>query len=443
MSSYCKKTELSKNGELRYGEDLSAPKISSLFKTSIYLSSLFLLTPTSSYAAIHLLPDVQNEEQQNILSDPPKASIDSLRCEKAGYTYYASGKCPAYHNQESCIFSDRYLKCDAQGWCLDNGYSKTSCTSPKVVDTQCPNGTALYKNCVCPNSYAYTCTGTGYSSGNGTVCESKYTKCNCSTNYVWSGSACVCDSSFKYSCSGSGYSSGSGTFCGGKYKSCNCASLYSWTGSACVHTHSYSCPSGYKTSSSGMISPVSTSKICACGATSGTCYKEGHSHSYSCPSGYSSSCSYGYSSTTSQICSCGATSGTCYSCNSAPACTSSSSNYCPHHGSCHGDCCKDGTYQSCDTRCGGNGCSTSSSSSSSGGSSSQADYYFWCCDSNCSYDECYSRVGRSCSNNDSYTSCTGSKIFQKCVGPSTSFYNPLTGVTDTFSHTGSLYFCSH
>ena len=74
---------------------------------------------------------------------------------------------------------------------------------------------------------------------------------------------------------------------------------------------------------------------------------------------------------------------------------------------------------------------------------SQENYYFWCCDSNCSYDECYAHVGRSCSNNSSYTNCTGSKVFQKCVGPSTPFYNPLTGVTDTFLHIGSLYFCSH
>ena len=91
------------------------------------------------------------------------------------------------------------------------------------------------------------------------------------------------------------------------------------------HTHSYSCPSGYSTSNAGMISPVTADKVCSCGATSGTCYKEGHSHSYSCPSGYSSSNSWGSSAqTASKTCSCGAASGTCYK---APAHTHSYS--CP------------------------------------------------------------------------------------------------------------------
>jgi len=400
MSSYYKKTKSSKSGELRYGDDLLAPKLSSLCKASIYLSSLFLLLSPSAQAGIHLLPDVQNEEISNTLSTPPVVSIDSAKCEETGYRYYASGVCPEYHIQEVCVFSDKYLKCDADGWCRKNGYTISSCVSPKIVDAECLNGTPLYKYCICPPAYKYTCTGMGYSSGSGAVCEGNYTSCNCATNYVWNGSACVCDSSFKYSCSGTGYSSGSGVSCGGKYKSCNCSTYYSWNGSACVHTHSYTCPSGYKTSSSGMISPVSTSKVCAlsgCGATSGTCYKEGHSHSYSCPSGYSTSCSYGYSGTTSKKCSCGAKSGTCYSClsrceadpcasgcyedlscsygcdyyNSCGGCSSCSAaptaGYCSVHGSYHGNCCTDGTYQSCDTRCGGSGCSSSSSSSSSGG----------------------------------------------------------------------------
>ena len=367
----CLKLALGKRGEFRYGNILPAPKPSSLCRVLKYLSSrvllkmsshravtrvqaifelmkkkigsfldvfgrkrgmtslkdwlggmtvlmivfsLFLLFPLSTNSAVHFLPDVQSEE---ILSSPPIASIDSMRCEEVGYTYYSSGTCPAYHNQEICVFHDKYLKCDSTGWCMDNGYATSSCSSPKILDTQCPNNLALYKTCTCPSDYEYTCSGTGYSSGNGTVCDSKYTKCNCSTNYVWSGSACVCDSAFKYTCSGTGYSSGSGVACGGKYKSCNCSTYYSWNGSSCVHTHSYVCPSGSSTSKSGMITPVSVSKVCAlsgCSSTSGTCYKEGHTHSYSCPSGYSTSCSNGYSGTASKRCSCGTTSGTCYAC---------------------------------------------------------------------------------------------------------------------------------
>ena len=130
---------------------------------------IFLLSPNLSYSATMFLPDAQNEEVFNALSTPPVVSIDSVRCEEIGYTYYSSGQCPAYHNQETCVFMDKYLKCNARKWCLDNGYTLTSCTTPKILDTQCPNGTTLYKSCVCPSDYTYTCSGTGYSSGVGTV----------------------------------------------------------------------------------------------------------------------------------------------------------------------------------------------------------------------------------------------------------------------------------
>ena len=165
--------------------------------------SLFLLFPNVSNSAVYFLPDAQWDAPMNV-------SIDSSQCEISGYTYYSSGVCPAYHNQDTCIFNDKYLKCDATGWCMDNGYTLSSCPNPKVLTTKCSNNLALYKSCVCPTTYKYACTGTGYSSGNGTVCDGKYTKCNCATNYVWNGSACVCDSAFKYTCSGTGYSSGSG-----------------------------------------------------------------------------------------------------------------------------------------------------------------------------------------------------------------------------------------
>ncbi|MBP3514974.1 MAG: hypothetical protein J6K65_02055, partial [Alphaproteobacteria bacterium] len=77
--------------------------------------------------------------------------------------------------------------------------------------------------------------------------------------------------------------------------------------------------------SSGLITPVTVSKTCSCGAKSGSCYKEGHSHSYNCPSGYSTTNSWGGSAQTApKTCSCGAASGTCYK---APAHTHSYS--CP------------------------------------------------------------------------------------------------------------------
>ena len=380
-----------------------------------FIFFLFLIFSNHSYAATYFLPDVQIYEVSDTLSIPPVVSVDSVQCEEIGYTYYSSGQCPAYHNQEVCVFSDRYLKCDAEEWCRDNGYTITSCSSPKYLDVKCSNNLSLYKKCTCPSEYKYSCTGTGYAGGSGTVCD-------------------------------------------GKYTSCTCANLYSWTGSACVHTHSYSCPSGYGTSNTGMISPVSAANTCACGATSGSCYKEGHTHSYSCPSGSyeaSSSCSSGTSGTVSKSCSCGATSGSCYKCNSCAStykyscsgtgysggsgtacggkytactcssgyswsgsscsknCTSSSSNYCYVHSSCHGNCCTDGTIQSCDPQCGGSGCSTDSSSSSSSSGTSVSLCDGVTCGTNAS-----------CSDWDGLCYC-----YYGYVGdPNTSCTNPCSGV---------------
>ena len=53
-------------------------------------------------------------------------------------------------------------------------------------------------------------------------------------------------------------------------------------------------------------------------------------------------------------------------------CNSSSSNWCWVHSTCHGDCCSDGTIDSCDERCGGSGCS-----SSGGGNNNNTSYDIW------------------------------------------------------------------
>ena len=119
--------------------------------------------PHLSYSAIYFLPDAQWETPSNI-------SVDAGFCEEDGYTYYSSGKCPAYHNQETCVFMPYYLKWDGSGWCRDNGYTLSSCTSPKVLNTQCPNGFSLYKYCVCSSTYIYACSGTGYNGGSGVDC---------------------------------------------------------------------------------------------------------------------------------------------------------------------------------------------------------------------------------------------------------------------------------
>lgn len=62
---------------------------------------------------------------------------------------------------------------------------------------------------------------------------------------------------------------GGGTF----YKFNGCKSGFHWDGSSCVE-HRYSCPSGYQESAcgSGQVQTSTTSKVCSCGVTTGTCY---------------------------------------------------------------------------------------------------------------------------------------------------------------------------
>ena len=52
-------------------------------------------------------------------------------------------------------------------------------------------------------------------------------------------------------------------------------------------------------------------------------------------------------------------------------CNSSSPNWCAVHSTCHGDCCANGTIDSCDTKCGGSGCCAKICSSKKYSSSSR------------------------------------------------------------------------
>ncbi|MDY4841633.1 MAG: hypothetical protein SO314_04650 [Alphaproteobacteria bacterium] len=148
---------------------------------------------------------------------------------------------------------------------------------------------------------------------------------------------------------------------------------------ACKETgFTKSCPSGQKLKkNSGRCSydssygtcctpsgcPAYTSLTSSSYGTNGTdgceytCY---YTCNMNCPSGTSTSNPGG----------CG---GTCRRCESC--CSPSSYNWCSVHSTCHGDCCSDGTLESCDPQCGGSGC-VSSGGSSGGGGSSGVD----CCD---------------------------------------------------------------
>ena len=247
-------------------------------------------------------------------------------------------------------------------------YTTSNCSYPRAVlaSSQCPFLPGYYTQCKCLPQFKFTSCNSPYILGGGS-CDGKYAACVCPSQVSLNNSndrcSKYCNDNGKNICiektctptaNQTGCTNGTqdcNNGCGANtrkccvactntvtskpanstytYSSCYdgttkqiqtgwyCSSGYHQSGSSCV-AHSYSCPSGYSSSSSGMVSPISTSKVCSCGATSGTCYKEGHTHSYSpCPSGYQEiacSSSQVQTATTSKKCSCGATSGTCYAC---------------------------------------------------------------------------------------------------------------------------------
>ena len=140
------------------------------------------------------------------------------------------------------------------------------------------------------------CAEIGYTA---TSCDGDSLKCPFDTSKLF----CIpCDTSFKYLCSGAGQV-GTGAPCNGKYTACTCQSTYKYTCSG----------AGYSSGSGS-----------------------------SCDGKYTScNCSGGYTWNGSAC---------------VLSCTSSSSDYCWVHGTCHGDCCSDGSIPSCDPQCGGSGC---------------------------------------------------------------------------------------
>ena len=327
-----------------------------------------LLPPSVALAGICFLPDCQDEDimQGDINMN---TNSDTEWCEKNGYTYYASGKCPQYQAQVSkCKKDDYYLKCDAVTWCTDNGYNTQSCSLPSFVDGQCPNGKPYYKQCkedrprACTEAgYVSTCSqGRLYATSDRCPYDNSYGKC-CTAS-----PSTGCPTKYAVDCDPSRGSSGTDT-CGYTcYRCCddncpgNTAQNYSGgkagkteCGSQCFYckdcTSGSTSYSGDRVGSSECGTCYACSDTCRLGELGGancsagydevyvgstecgsSCYGcEKHSHSYSCPSGtYSSSSSCDYDFTpVSKKCDCGATSGTCYQCISKPAHTHSYS--CP------------------------------------------------------------------------------------------------------------------
>ena len=350
-----------------------------------------LLPPSDAYCGICFLPDCQD-------SDTVQGDInlnineDSEYCEKKGYTYYASGKCPQYQAQVGkCSRDDHYLKCDAVTWCKQNGYNTEKCDPPSFIDGQCPNGKLYYKQCkedrprACREAgYVNSCSsGRLYATTNRCQWDTSYGKC-----CTYSPSA-GCPSSYSVNCDASRGSSGTDTcgytcyrccddtcsrgsknYTGSKAGTTECGSVCRYCNTSCSSgSTSYSgsiqgyneCGSACRSCSTSCPSGTSTYNPGGCGGSTRdecgtkTCYypyQSCHTHSYYCPSGYSSSCSNGYSSTAYKECSCGQTSSTkCYKCKAASSGGGGSGSGSSGSGSSSGSTCN--KYTSCSATCTG------------------------------------------------------------------------------------------
>ena len=172
-------------------------------------------------------------------------------CKKCtGYNYTASN-IPAGHVKngscESCTGTKYKTKCDTNS---SNTGTYVDCGSASGSGTSCKDDTGTYytkctcptmyewsasaKKCVCSTGYKYTCSGTGYSGGDGNSCDNKYQKCKCASGYTWNASTgtCVCGSTYKYTCSGSNITGGDGNSCDGKYQKCKCKTGFTWSASS-------------------------------------------------------------------------------------------------------------------------------------------------------------------------------------------------------------------
>ncbi len=279
-------------------------KLNSAVSVFAVAAAFSVLLPTSAYCGVCFLPDCADDDLAGGGGNM-NMNEDSAFCESNGFTYYADGKCPQYYaDAGKCSRDDHYLKCDAAKWCKQNGYNTTSCSIPQYVDTPCPSDGSLYKQCKTDNPRA--CRDTGYTNS-----------CPSGQKLKKNSGRCSYDNSYGTCCKPSGCPDY--TSLTSKNYGTNGTDGCEYT---CYYTCNMNCPSGYPYSSD--------------------------------PTGCSSSKKNG----------CG--NKTCY--NSVSCCNRYSSDWCSVHSTCHGDCCTDGSIQSCDTRCGGSGC-YSGGGSSGGGSS--------------------------------------------------------------------------
>ena len=207
-----------------------------------------------------------------------------------------------------------------QEQCQAAGYGVTSCPAGSHGDNPCPADSSYYQKCVCDANMTQTCTKPYY--GVGPQCDGKYASCKrdddkaCKEDGYGQTAQCSSVQTPNKKCS---YNSGYYDKCVCRSDLVTCTYPQSGVGEACGGKYaSCQCPGSYKS--------------CECGGAAGA-----------------TSCTVNGQTTYSD----------CKSC-----CNSSSSNWCWVHSTCHGDCCSDGTIDSCDERCGGSGCSSSGGSDS-------------------------------------------------------------------------------
>ncbi|MDY4840837.1 MAG: hypothetical protein SO314_00525 [Alphaproteobacteria bacterium] len=308
-----------------------------------------LLPPSDAYCGICFLPDCGDDKLAGGGDINMNINEDSEYCEKKGYTYYASGKCPQYYAVVgTCNRDDHYLKCDAQTWCKQNGYNTTenSCSIPQYADQPCPSYNSLYKDCKTDNARA--CQDTGYVN----TCPSGQKLKNTSGR-------CSYDSSYGTCCTPSGCPS---------YTSLT-SSSYGTNGTdgceyTCYYTCNPNCPSSYPYSSD----PTGCSSSTTNGCGNKTCYNSVSCDP--CPGYYSCGGTWQYC--TGTTCSDGSKRCSNYCVNDYFPNSCSNSSYCNgvyRNGYCSGSCNPPASS--------GSGSSGGSSGESSGGGSSEGRYGIW------------------------------------------------------------------
>ena len=195
----------------------------------------------------------------------PDCSATAVSCDYGCASTNSCGICTSCSGNPDCNVSDKSCDC---GCSSTNSCGK--CTSCKSCPPSDPcSGVSCGANAYCSGGSCYC--NSGYegnaSSGCTAVSKDPCKGVSCSGGKVCSNGSCVCPSG-KKDCNGSCISSSE--CCGG------CPSGKKCSNGTCVtdHTHSYSCPSGSQASScsSSQVQTGTPSKVCSCGATSGTCY---------------------------------------------------------------------------------------------------------------------------------------------------------------------------